>query len=105
MRETFFPDAATFGWTQLPAVAFADPAQVDLVTDPIIDTIVGAGLRGNVGGTPARDQVEVALDLLALDLLSSCGGLNQPLCDDEYTRSMVKGLCTAAVASGPLHIH
>jgi hypothetical protein len=105
MRETFFPDAATFGWTQLPAVAFADPAQVDLVTDPIIDTIVGAGLRGNVGGTPARDQVEVALDLLALDLLGSCGGLDQPLCDDEYTRSMVKGLCTAAVASGPLHIH
>ncbi len=105
LREAFFPGAASFGWTDLPAVAFATPADIDLVTDPILDQIIGAGLRGDVMGAPARDQAEAALDLLVNDLLGSCGGVNQPVCDDVYTRAMVKGLCTAAVSSGPLHIH
>lgn len=105
MRETFFTGSTGFGWTQPPATAFAVPAQVDLVTDPILDKIIGAGLRGTIGGNPARDQAEAALDLLITDLSGSCGGTGEPLCDDEFTRSIVKGLCTAAVASGPLHIH
>lgn len=105
MRETFFDGAAGFGWTATPAVAFANPADVDLITDPILDKIIGAGLRGDVGGSAARPQVEAALDTLIGDLLGSCGGTLQPACDDVYTRSMVKGLCTAAVASGPVHIH
>ncbi len=105
LRETFFPGGAAFGWNQPPAVAFANPLDVDLVTDPILDTIIGAGLRGNVGAISARDQAEAVLDQLVADLLGSCGGLDQPLCDDEFTRSIVKGLCTTAVASGPLHIH
>jgi len=105
LRETFFDSAATFGWTATPAVAFANPTDVDMITDPILDKIIGAGLRGNVMGTPARDQAEAALDTLVTDLLGSCGGVAEPVCDDVFTRSMVKGLCTAAVASGPVHIH
>jgi len=108
MRSTFFDGAATFGWTSLPATAFADPADVDLITDPILDKIVGAGLRGMVGGNPARDEAEATLDLLVTDLLGSCGGAGppaQPPCDDVYTRAMVKGLCTAAISSGAVHIH
>ncbi len=105
LRETFFDGAAGFGWTDVPATAFADPGDVDLVTDPILDKIIGAGLRGTVGGNPARGEAEAVLDLLVTDLLGSCGGLNQPVCDDAYTRAMVKGLCAAAVASGPVHIH
>ncbi|MCR9095888.1 MAG: LamG domain-containing protein [bacterium] len=108
MRETFFEGSAGFGWTSPPATAFADPADVDLITDPILDKIVGAGLRGMVGGNPARDEAEATLDLLVMDLLGSCGGAGppvQPACDDEYTRSIVKGLCTAAISSGAVHIH
>jgi len=105
LRETFFPGGAAFGWDQPPAVAFANPVDVDFVTDPMLDTIIGAGLRGDVGAMPARDQAEAALDQLIMDLSGSCGGADQPLCDAEFTRSMVKGLCTAALASGPLHIH
>lgn len=108
MRSTFFDGAATFGWTSPPAAAFADPADVDMITDPILDKIVGAGLRGMVGGNPARDEAEATLDLLVMDLLGSCGGAGppvQPVCDDEYTRSIVKGLCTAAISSGAVHIH
>ena len=105
LREEFFDGAAGFGWTAAPAAAFADPTEVDLITDPILDKIVGAGLRGMVGGNPARDQAESVLDLLITDLLTTCGGVEQPVCDEVYTRNMVKGLCTAAIASGTLHIH
>lgn len=105
LRETFFDGATGFGWTDVPSTAFADPADVDLITDPILDKIVGAGLRGTVGGNPARDEAEAVLDLLVSDLLGSCGGSGQPVCDAAYTTAMVKGLCVAAVASGPVHIH
>lgn len=105
LRETFFTGAAGFGWNQPPATAFANPADVDLVTDPLLDKVIGAGLRGNVMGAPARDQVEAVLDLLVLDLAGNCGGVGDPVCDGAYTQDMVKGLCTAAVASGALHIH
>jgi len=108
MRETFFDTAATFGWTDLPATAFADPVDVDMITDPILDKIIGAGLRGDVLGMPARDQAEQDLDDLVTALLGSCGGPGpppEPVCDEVYTRAMVKGLCTAAVASGAVHIH
>lgn len=108
MRSTFFDGAATFGWTSPPATAFANPADVDMITDPILDKIIGAGLRGMVGGNPARDEAEATLDLLVMDLLGSCGGAGppvQPACDDAYTRAIVKGLCTAAISSGAVHIH
>ncbi len=105
LRNNFFPNAASFGWDQAPATAFADPNQVDLVTDPLIDNIIGAGLRGDVMGSPARGQVEAILDGLITDLSTTCGGANQPVCDGDYTKSIVKGLCTAVISSGPVHIH
>ena len=83
---------------------------VDLITDPLLDDMVGAGLDGMVGGSPARDQMETMLDGLLTNLESGCGNLDlgdvdEPACDAEYTKNMVKGLCTAIVASGALHIH
>lgn len=105
LRETFFPGYAGFQWAQAPAVAFADPAEVDFVTDPILDQILGTGLRGDIRGIPARDQAEAVLDQLITELSASCGGALEPPCDDVFTRSMVKGLCTSAVASGAVHIH
>lgn len=106
LRETFFgPGGASFGWNQPPATAFATPADVDLVTDPILDRVIGAGLRGDVGGSPGRDQVEAVLDTLVADLSANCGGAGEPTCDGAFTRNVVKGLCTAAVSSGPVHIH
>lgn len=105
LRNQFFPGAASFGWNLAPGAAFADPNDIDLITDPILDEIMGAGLRGNVGGTPARDQVEVLLDQLIVDLLATCGGVGEPVCNGDYTKSIVKGVCTAIIASGALHIH
>jgi Concanavalin A-like lectin/glucanases superfamily len=105
MRDAFFPDAALFGWDLAPAAAFADPAQVDIVTDPLLDQIIGAGMRGDVMGLPARDQVESILDQLIVDLSGTCGGVGEPVCDGDYTKNIVKGLCTSVVASGALHIH
>jgi len=105
LRNQFFPGAASFGWDQAPATAFANPVNVDLITDPLLDDIIGAGLRGNVGGSPARDQVEAILDQLIVDLSTTCGGAMQPPCDGDYTKSIVKGVCAAAVSSGALHIH
>lgn len=105
LRDQFFPGAASFGWDLAPAAAFADPNDVDLITDPLIDDMMGAGLRGDVMGTPARDQVEVLLDQLIADLMTTCGGAMQPACDGDYTKSIVKGVCTAIVASGAVHIH
>ncbi|MBK7949438.1 MAG: LamG domain-containing protein [Deltaproteobacteria bacterium] len=105
LRNQFFSGASTFGWNQPPATAFANPANVDMITDPLLDKIVGAGLRGTVGGNPARDQVEAMLDQLIVDLSATCGGGGQPACDGVYTKNIVKGLCTAVVSSGAVHIH
>ena len=105
MRNQFFDGPAGFSWDQPPATAFADPAQVDTITDALLDKIIGAGLRGDVGGSPARGQVEGILDALTTNLAANCGGAAQPACDAAYTANMVKGLCTAAVSSGALHIH
>lgn len=105
LRNQFFNTAGSFGWNQPPATAFANPVDIDMITDPLLDKIVGAGLRGMVGGQPARDQVEVLLDQLIVDLSATCGGGGQPACDGTYTKSIVKGLCTAVVSSGAVHIH
>ncbi len=106
MRDLFFVNAAaSFGWDQTPAVAFASPADVDLITDPLLDDMMGAGLRGDVMGSPARDQVETMLDQLIVDLSANCGGAGEPVCDGDYTKSVVKGACTAILSSGAIHIH
>jgi len=105
LRVQFFNTAGSFGWDQPPAMAFANPANVDMITNPLLDKIVGAGLRGTVGGQPARDQVEALLDQLIVDLSATCGGGGQPACDGTYTKNIVKGLCTAVVSSGAVHIH
>lgn len=110
LRDRFFDGAATFGWDQMPSAAFADPNDVDMITDPLLDKVVGAGLRGDVGGSPARDQTESMLDALIGDLLLTCEPLpgtdpDVPDCDADYTKAMVKGLCAAVVSSGALHIH
>ncbi len=105
LRNQFFNGAGSFGWNQPPATAFANPVNVDMITDPLLDKIVGAGLRGMVGGQPARDQVEALLDQLIVDLSATCGGGGQPACDGTYTKNIVKGLCTAVVSSGAVHIH
>jgi hypothetical protein len=105
LRNQFFSGAGTFGWNQPPATAFANPVNVDMITNPLIDKIVGAGLRGMVGGLSARDQIEAMLDQLIIDLSATCGGAGQPACDGVYTKSIVKGLCTAVVSSGAVHIH
>lgn len=106
LRDQYFAAAAgVFPWDSPPATAFANPADVDLITDPLLDDMMGAGLRGDVMGSPARDQVEALLDQLIVDLSASCGGALEPPCDADYTRSIVKGLCTAVVSSGAVHIH
>jgi hypothetical protein len=105
LRDQFFASAGGFGWNLDPTAAFADPNDVDLITDPLLDEMMGAGLRGDVMASPARDQVELILDQLIGDLSTTCGGISQPACDGDYTKSIVKGLCTAVVASGALHIH
>ncbi|MFK7895411.1 MAG: LamG-like jellyroll fold domain-containing protein [Myxococcota bacterium] len=111
LRDGFFVDAAaSFSWDSPPADAFDTPAEIDLITDPLLDQMVGVGLTGMVGGFPARDQMEVLLDGLVVDLESGCGNLDvgdvdEPACDGEYTKNMVKGLCTAIVSSGAVQIH
>ena len=105
MRDGFFPNAALFGWDLAPAAAFANPVEVDYVTDPLLDQIVGAGMRGDVMGAPARYQAEAILDQLIVDLMTTCGDIDEPVCDGDYTKSIVKGLCTTVISSGALHIH
>ena len=106
LRDAFFPGAASFGWDQLPTVAFTDPNQVDLITDPLIDQVIATGLHGDVGGTPARDQIETILDGLITDLVGECAAPPAGLtCDADYTKSIVKGVCTAVISSGAVHIH
>ena len=87
-RANFFP---TFDFNAAPAAAFANRA---LVTDPLIDNIVGRGL----GTQP--DLADLATEVNALiDRLTSCGG---SCATPARTVSVMKASCAAVLGSAAM---
>lgn len=109
-RDVFFDQGpAPVEWTAVPAVAFMNDAVEDKrlrVTGPIVDKMVG-----DLTVQPAPGDVENRLLSLTDDLIAAmdaectaCGGTCDA-CTDVATRNIVKGVCTAVLASGAVHMH
>jgi hypothetical protein len=100
LRDAFF--GTGFQWTAVPSVAFATPADFNRITEPLITKMLRHG-------TPAQEllaqadsgQVEVDLDQLIVDLMAC----NLTPCDADRTVNIVKGACTATLASAGVMVH
>lgn len=100
LRDAFF--GTGFQWTEIPAVAFDDPAKFDLVTEPLIRGMLRHGDAGEaLAGQPDFATVEADLDALIVDLMAC----NLTPCDAERTANIVKGACTATLASAGVMVH
>jgi hypothetical protein len=98
-RDALFGASNPFDWNAAPAVAFLDDGVNDnrlLITDPLVSTLNGAGL------SVQPDYVDLETELLELidSLVVDCGA-----CDAAATQNIVKGACTAAMASGAAQMH
>ncbi len=98
LRDAFF--GAGFGWTAAPATAFASQVSRDQISQSITDHIVGANLTTQ----PSFPELQPLLDQLITDLTASCATANPP-CDATRTRTVVKAMCTAAIASAAASVH
>ncbi|MBW2695416.1 MAG: LamG domain-containing protein [Deltaproteobacteria bacterium] len=109
-RDVFFDQGpAPIEWSQLPADAFLNDVSEDRrlrVTGPLVDKMVG-----DLSVQPAPGDVENRLLTLMDDLMvakaadcTDCGG-GCNACTDQATKDIVKGVCTAVLASGAAQMH
>lgn len=96
LRTAFF--GAGFDFDAPPLTAFASQTSRDQVSQAITDHIVGANLTDQ----PSMVETQPVLDQLITDLTATC---NQTPCDATRTRTVVKAMCTAAIASAAASVH
>jgi hypothetical protein len=96
LRTAFF--GPSFDFDAAPATAFASQASRDAISQAISDRIVGQNLTDQ----PGVAELQPVLDRLITDLTASCGATP---CTATRTRTVVKALCTAAIASAAASIH
>ena len=94
-RAAFF---GPFDFNAAPATAFASQAQRDAVAQSITDRILGA----NLADQPSMAETQPVFDDLINDLLVTC---QTTACDATRTRTVVKAMCTAGVASAAASVH
>ncbi|HEY8119837.1 MAG TPA: LamG-like jellyroll fold domain-containing protein [Myxococcota bacterium] len=96
LRTAFFGPA--FDFNAAPLTAFASQADRDAVSQSITDHVVGANLTDQ----PSMLEMQPILDQLITDLTASCAATP---CNATRTRTVVKAMCTAAVASAAASVH
>jgi hypothetical protein len=96
LRAAYFGPA--FDFDAAPLTAFASQATRDGVSQSITDGILGA----NLSTQPAMLEMQPILDQLITDLTASC---SVTPCNATRTRTVVKAMCTAAVASASASVH
>jgi hypothetical protein len=100
LRDGYF--SPSFEWTEVPSVAFGTPAKIDLITEPLISGMLRHGDPAQaLVSQPDFAQVEADLDQLVVDLMAC----NLTPCDADRTVNIVKGVCTAALASAGVMVH
>ncbi len=100
LRDGFFDPS--FEWTDIPSVAFGTPAKTDLITEPLISDMLRHGTPAQaLTSQPDFAMVEADLDQLVVDLMAC----NLTPCDANRTVNIVKGVCTAALASAGVMVH
>jgi hypothetical protein len=96
LRTAFFGPSFDFGAP--PLTAFASQAARDGISQAITDRIVGA----NLADQPSMVETRPILDQLITDLTAQCQATP---CDATRTRTVVKAMCTAGIASAAASIH
>jgi len=100
LRDAFF--GTGFQWGAVPATAFATPADFDRITEPLISKMLRHGTSVQELANQADSaQVETDLDQLIVDLMAC----NLTACDADRTVNIVKGACTATLASAGVMVH
>jgi hypothetical protein len=94
--DEFF-STTTFDFGQTPDLAFATDALQREIAAPLADHMVGTM---GVANQPDVAWFEDQIVALLIELRDTC-----TTCDTTYTVSMVKGACTAALASGAVTMH
>jgi hypothetical protein len=96
LRSAFFGNLVDFG---APATtAFSSQATRDALVQRLVDRVFGV----NVAYQPGFAEVQPILDGLIDDLTAGCTAAT---CDAERTRTVVKSLCSAALASAAASVH
>jgi hypothetical protein len=91
IREQYF---AGFEFNQ-PASSAFDNQDRGLIITPILDRVIGL----NIQDQPDRTAVQAELNSL-IDSLTDCSG--GKVCDANYTQTVVKATCAAAIGSAAL---
>ena len=100
LRDGFF--GTGFEWTEVPANAFGSAGEFDLITEPLISQMLRHGdAADTVEVQPDFTMVEADLDQLIVDLMAC----NLTPCDADRTVNIVKGACTATLASAGVMVH
>jgi len=96
LRNAFFGNIVDF--TAPATTAFSSQATRDALIQRISDRILGE----NLSTQPSMAETQPVLDGLIDDLTAGC---TPATCDAERTRTVVKSLCAAALASAAASIH
>jgi len=101
LRDAFFGTAPPFGFDQPVTTAFT-PATQPIVTDSLIDQMLGA----NLAAQPTLAEVAPIVDGLIDDLTAACFAVPQvPPCDAARTRAVVKAACASVLSSAAVSMH
>ncbi len=98
LRDAFFGTTPGFAFEESVPVAFAGPAERDVVTDALVDRMIGMALESQ----PSRAEVEPVLDELIDGLIAGCDAVT---CGPTRTRTVVKAACSAVLASAAVTVH
>jgi hypothetical protein len=96
LREDFF--GTGFNFNAPTSDAFADPAARDVITDALIDQMLGV----NLVNQPSLVEAEPILDQLIDMLTAGCNVAAD--CDANYTRTVVKATCASVLGSAAVHL-
>jgi hypothetical protein len=95
LRNAFF--GTQFQFNQPVPTALANQAQRNLIIAPLADRVI----QTSVANQPTRAEVDAVLNQLITELTQGC---NATTCPAAFTQSVVKGVCSAALASAPVHL-
>lgn len=101
-RAAFFNTTPAFEFGLPVATAFNSPLKKDLITNTLINKMIGV----NIVNQPTAAESYTEVNSLLNDLVTAASVAVPPLTiDATRTRSIVKGACTAVLSSAALMVH
>lgn len=101
-RAAFFNTTPAFEFGSAVATAFSTQAKKDLITNTLINKMIGV----NFANQPTATESYTEVNTLINDLVAAANVAVAPLTIDQVrTRSIVKGACTTVLSSAALMVH